>query len=600
MTRRTSIVVAVLCVLTAAVHATLALLRYATFHNETFDLAFYARMAWGLAGANFWDPILNASVFGLHLSPVLLPLGLLGRIVGTVPVLLITQAAALSAAAWPLAQMGARRLGTAGAIGATLAMLLYPNVSHVASFEFHPGTVAVLPLALAVDAIDRKSARAFAWSVIGVLACREDLALVTAILGAIAWRGVPELRPVAKRVIVGSLAWLAIFVVVLHPLLAPENGSLEAHFGKWGGSLGEVVLTWVTDPFAVAAHLGEPHRLAYVPLILMPVGLIPPLLSPRWLLAIAPGVAINLMSDFPSTLDIESHYMTPAVPLIVASAVEGVGRFAQRRGSIAWRVVASGALALPAVVAHVAAGGTPIAARYPAEAFRSDERTEAARRVVERIPDGVSVQAPYALMPHLAERENIHRVPPPDMRADFVVFDLWHRERWRGNESLVRTSEEPNVRAWIGRRDFAMVYDRAPYVILQRGADPDRAVGRRYVVGFATPETRITRLCACFGVARAQRAGGDRVALDLVVTGQCANDLSLRLGTTEKRPRRVELMFDGLLATSHLREGEIVRSTHTIPGLGDARSIRVGAMRSSGARPAPEDPISVAVPLEGE
>ncbi|NCQ34914.1 hypothetical protein GW813_07555, partial [bacterium] len=50
--------------LSAALYAGQALARYGAFHQHTFDLALYSRMAWGLAQGNFWDPILGAHVFG--------------------------------------------------------------------------------------------------------------------------------------------------------------------------------------------------------------------------------------------------------------------------------------------------------------------------------------------------------------------------------------------------------------------------------------------------------------------------------------------------------------------------------------------------------
>src|SRR5262245_33890178 len=129
--------------------------RYRTFHNRTFDLALYARQAWGLAHGDYWDPIVDCHFLGTHVALVLWPLGWLGRVFGVVPVLIVAQALALSLAALPLAQIGARRFGDRGALAAGAAWLLYPNLGHVASYEFHPGSLAMLPLAYALDALDR-------------------------------------------------------------------------------------------------------------------------------------------------------------------------------------------------------------------------------------------------------------------------------------------------------------------------------------------------------------------------------------------------------------------------------------------------------------
>ena len=52
--------------------------------------------------------------------------------------LLAAQSLALALAAWPLSLIGARRFGPRGGVAAALAYLLYPNLGHVATYEFHP------------------------------------------------------------------------------------------------------------------------------------------------------------------------------------------------------------------------------------------------------------------------------------------------------------------------------------------------------------------------------------------------------------------------------------------------------------------------------
>ena len=68
-------VIVALTVSQGVLFALLGIARHVTFHNETFDLAFYTRIAWGLVRNDFWEPLVDAHVYGLHLSPVLVPLG---------------------------------------------------------------------------------------------------------------------------------------------------------------------------------------------------------------------------------------------------------------------------------------------------------------------------------------------------------------------------------------------------------------------------------------------------------------------------------------------------------------------------------------------
>ena len=92
----------------------------------------------------------------------------------------------------------------------------------------------------------------------------------------------------------------------------------------------------------------------------------------------------------------------------------------------------------------------------------------------------------------------------------------------------------------------------------------------------------------------------DLLLLDLIASAPCPADLALRIGT-ERRPRRVDLLFGGWLSPVHLRRGDRLVSAHRVAeGLGRdlrSRGLRVGALRQSGARPEHADPVSIEVPL---
>lgn len=581
--------VRVLCVASAVLFAGLALARWATFHNRTFDLALYARMAWGLSAADLWEPILSAHVFGLHVSPVLAPLGWLGRLADTAVVLLLAQAAAVGLATWPLARMGERRLGAGGGVVAALAWVLYPNLAHVATYEFHPGTLAVLPLAWGVDALDRRDGRGLMLAALGALACREDLAILTGGLGLLSMTvSDPALRRWGLAIVALSGTWLGVFVLALQPALGPDVGSMQLHFGQWGDTAATVVLAWLSHPTEVLEHLAAQDRLLYLPKILLPLCLLP-LLRPRLLLVAAPMLIVNAMSDFPTTTDLSSHYLTPTVPLLVAAGVEGAERLRARRPGWGGRALVAGA-----VLGQVAAGLSPLSPAFDPGAFVPDARTAGARAVCAAIPTGASVQAPDALLAHLADRPRPQRAPPPERVTEFVVLDAIHRERFAGREDLLRATEEPLVRRWLARPDHRLVAASGGYLLLQRGRHPRAGLGAAHLDGSGPVEG--APLTACLRLRGARRVGAERVRLDLSVARACPNDLAVRVGVGVA-PARVELLFDGHLSPASLASGDRAHSYHLVPGLGEADRIHVGALRSSGARPEPADPISVPVEL---
>jgi len=586
-------VVLALALAQGTLFALLGVARYSTFHNETFDLAFYVRIAWGLVHVDYWEPMVNAHFYGLHLSPVLYPLGALGELGDHAIVLVVAQAAALALATFPLARIGARHLGGSGAILAALLWLFYPNLGHVAGYEAHPGTMAALPLAWVAVALDDGSRRALVLGALGTLACREDLALVVILAaGAYALRHRDAWRVGAA---VGGLAlgYVLFFFLYLQPAHAPASGSLQLHFGSFGDSLPEVAGHLLTHPEALLAHLSTTERLVYLPKLLAPLGFLV-LLRPRWLVPALPILAVNLVSEWPTTTDLDVHYLTPALPFLVAGALDGAA-LAQRWAP---RFVVLALAALAIFVGHALAGGTPLSLDYPRGSFAADHRAAGARAIVDRVPDDAHVQAPYALLPHLAAREVVTRTSSPEANADFYVLDVAHRRAYAGDEDLIRTVEEPPVRDWMARDDHRLVLAAGDYFLLERGHPPREGLGGLVLAGTADPAAG-TALCDCLAL-RDATLDGDTLTLRLIAREPCPSDLALRIGTGD-RPRRVDLLFGGWLSPAHLRRGDLAVSSHRVSAAERAawteRGLRVGAIRQSGARPEPDDPNSVAVSL---
>ena len=429
------------------------------------------------------------------------------------------------------------------------------------------------------------------WASLAIVACREDLALVTGLAAAVAFLR-PSLRAHAKWVGIGSAAWLLLFVLVLHPLFAPAKGSMLLHFGRWGETVPEAALGVLTSPALVWDHLTESRRLAYPLLIVLPLGGLS-LLGWRFALLALPLLVVNVFSDWPTTTSIDSHYTMGAVPMLVAAAVDAVKRLSSK-----WHVQALlwGWLMSAALLSHVAWGQTPLSVTYERGAFVADARSRAAADVVAAIPRDASVQAPYSLMAHLAERSEIAPPPPPERNYDYVVFDAWHRDRFWSSEDLLRTAEEPNLRDWLARSDHELALVRRPFFLLRRGGNPRGGEAGRYLVGRADPSSGV-RLARCLRLRGAQR-DQERLVLDLVSTQPCPSDLAIRLGPG-RRPSRVDLLFDGLLNPAHLREGDRLVSRHRLGqreiSLWERGEGRIGVLRSSGARPEHADPMSVPV-----
>jgi hypothetical protein len=399
-----------------------------------------------------------------------------------------------------------------------------------------------------------------------------------------------------------SFAYLASSMLFLRPLFGGAGaGSFDAHFGPWGGSPFGIAHALFTRPADVLAHLGAPERLRYVPMLLAPFAFVP-LLGPRALLVALPSVAINLASVFPTTTRIDSHYLTVAVPALSVAAIDGLRALARHARARRHEAPLSFAVLSVALLAHAVRGGAPWSLDFAARDFVSDARTHAAHAMLVNVPESASVQAPDPLLPHLAERRAVHRAPPPDRNTAFVVLDLDHRRRYARSEDLLRTQEEPLARSWLARDALGVLAYERPYVLLARGLNPRGGFVRRYFIARERAASTATdqRLTEC--VALRSAVLRDHRVLDLVLraSGPCPADLALRLGHGAQ-PTRVDLPCDGLLSPAHWRAGDLLRSPHVLSAREERAAhtsgLWIAALRSSGARPLPEDPTAVPVTI---
>jgi uncharacterized membrane protein len=575
--------------------------RFSNVHQRTFDLALYARIAWGFAHGDGWAPILDAPSLGCHLAPVLWPLGLLGRALGTVPVLLVAQAACIALTIFPIARIGARRLGTRGIWLSVVAFVLYPNLFHVGTYEFHPGTLAVLPMAWAFDALDRKALPQLAWACLGVLACREDLGAFCVLLTLVYFAQQRDRRALSLGLACLAYTLVALAVTLAH---APRAGSLDAHFAQWGGSPLGVFRVLFDDPARVAAHFRE--RASYLPRVLAPLSFFS-LRAPHLLLPALPYLALNMLSGFPTADEQYSHYLTPAVPALIVSGVVGVTAVSKRFLRVLWFATLG--------IAHHALGGSPLSRDFDRHAFVADLGSEAARKVLSAIPAQASVQAPDALLPHLAERRNVRRAPPPEAGSAYTVLDVSHRLRYARQEVLLRTTEEPLIRRWLARPDQRLVVYAPPYALfarqteasgtLQRSASPNAAACLQpssHEPDSATASAPVRPLTRCL-VSAGASLSGDTLRLRLRAQAACPADLALRFGA-DAMPARVELLCEGTLSPARLRPGDLVVSQHRVTpreaALLQTRGLYLGALRANGAPPTPGDPPAIPIHLRLE
>lgn len=438
--RRARVALFALLAAYAGLYAVLCWRRYASFHAQ-IDMSYYLRLLFGLATGNYDLPLVQCRHFlGLHLEPVMLVFALLRRLgLPGAPLLLITQAVAVSLLAWPAYRMARRHLGSPlPALATALATLAYPTVTVATLHDFHPVTLALAPLLAALDALDE----GHLWRGLGfgllALACREDIGVQLALVyGTYAlWpsEGLKhkyanlykdKLRNLLLITSALHLLYFVIYILLIQKSYAPQFGSYNLHFaalpsGVAAGSGRELLLALLRRPWIVLPLFLGADRMLYLWQLLWPVALLP-LLAPRVLAGALPILAINFLSGFPKVRSIESHYTTALVPFVIAAAILGAGRaraFLAARGRI--RGVAAGlaaAMLVGTLVSHGLHGGSPLALRSPrfhSEHFSDGPEAQELRRRIAAVPPEASVAARPGPLAHLAERPRATSPPEYD------------------------------------------------------------------------------------------------------------------------------------------------------------------------------------------
>jgi uncharacterized membrane protein len=368
-----------------------------------------------------------------HVEPIFALVSLVFWIWDDVRALLVLQSAVIALGAWPVYQMARARLrsftdesqASAAGIVFTLVYLLFPALEAANMAEFHAAPLAVLPIAWALWYVEQSKWGRFAVACLAVAAIKEEMALLSFLLGAWAIVYRRDGRRVGFMIAFASLVWFGVATFVIIPAYAaPVYGEAQSvyfqRYGALGDSAGDIARSLFTRPVLVWAIITEPARLGYLGGLLASVGGLA-LLGPELLLLSAPILAANLLSAYPAQYSGELHYSAPLVPYFVAAAIIGAAR--ATRSLCRWRLWPStshkrpelalglvlGWLLLWSVGYHRVKGWTPLGGEFRWPELTAHHRL--AERFFHQIPKDAPISVTTALYPHLSHRERIYKFP---------------------------------------------------------------------------------------------------------------------------------------------------------------------------------------------
>ncbi len=225
-------------------------IRWRYYLYTDFDLAIFSQAIDGLLRGTLFSSIRGMAWLGDHSSLILFLLAPLYAVFRHPMTLLVVQSTALALGALPIHGLARRELRHDGlALVCAALYLLQPAIGYANLFEFHPEMLATPMLAAAFFCLrsGRKHATVI-WAALALL-CREDVALVVAMLGlyALLWNR-PRRARLALGMFAAAAASLAVTFLVLRPAFTHGESDYAGVYRQWGTTIGSVIVGVLSRP----------------------------------------------------------------------------------------------------------------------------------------------------------------------------------------------------------------------------------------------------------------------------------------------------------------------------------------------------------------
>jgi len=427
--------------------ARFALIDHRNIWTQVFDLGIYDNILWRTLHGDF----LGSSVipygkhWAAHFDPILALLVPIYALAPNAETLLIVQAFWLGLGVFPLYLLAKHRLRSRW-VGVVLALLyaLHPALHGVNMFDFHSLALAIPLMMWAVYFVSRRSL--WLWPTLALLlACREDMALLSCFIGAYA---LLERRPrTALTIICVSLTYLAFvkFAVMADSGLMMSGDKVYGYAAFYSemipiadeGVRG-LLLNLVSNPIHALQVLCKEEKLRFLVQLFLPL-LFLPLVGGRARVLWLYGLVFIGLASRPNMFALNFQYSSVLFPMLFMATPEALARLGENRrlegAGISTRrlrpALLTGMLMASLLVSWkfgvfvendaFMAGWQPLT-REPDERMRL--RADRVREMVAAIPADAKVSATSEIGPQLSNRDYLYRWP--ELRdAEYLLLGSW-------------------------------------------------------------------------------------------------------------------------------------------------------------------------------
>ncbi len=485
------------------------------------DSVMYEEHLWNVLHGKGFRSYLDPGLFlGEHIQVIHLALLPLYAIWSSHLLLELFESLVLAAGAIPIFWM-ARRWSGSNRAGVCLAVayLLYSPLQFldiaIDLKTFRPICFGLTAILFALDQLERGRIKTTAALFVVALLAKEDFPLILAPLGFwIAaqpflnngWADkeggplLPEFMASRKKALqygiglaVASIGYLLLVMRVLIPFFREgADPHYARYFGKFGNSMGEIILGMLSQPSLVIEELVTVSSVSYLLALLLPLAFLP-LLSPARFCVAAPILGLLCLNEIvKSDPQPHHHFHAPVVPVLFWAAAHSLAKFRHdsnsRLRAFVDRFLSRDRLFIPAFALALCCaigsvvGMSPLSIKfwdsgsffYWGELYVPSQRAKNFASVLEQIPPEARVASTDFVHPRFTHHERsydyshyLRKVAgyenqvPDD--TDFIVIDTRHYySDIKGPEQVRELQAEPEK--WELLEDRTDGY----YIVLRR------------------------------------------------------------------------------------------------------------------------------------
>lgn len=402
--------------------------RHYVLRSGAFDLGFFDQAVWLISqGQTPISSLRDFHVLADHASVILYPLALFYVVLPDPHTLLAVQSIVLALGAWPVHRLAlGAGLSERQSLAIAAAYLMYPFVLTANLFDFHPETIAMPAILMAILAARENKRISFCIWIAIVLACKEVMGLTVAMMGI--WLLFSERKRFHGTVaLVAGTVWFIFALKFIVPYFGDgRQPSGMNYYGYLGTSLEGIIKTILTQPYKVLSRVFSLDGIKYMVILVAPAiwGLHYRTLAP--LIVCLPVIGLNLLSTNPMLRSPFYQYSLPMVPFFFLAIILAVST--DRAWLTRPRYIVGWALML------LVAGGVLRLSRMQTGESSAWDQLRHTREAIDHVPAEGALLTTFEVFPHVSRRTLVHYVGGHDVSDHLplheysaILFNVDHR-----------------------------------------------------------------------------------------------------------------------------------------------------------------------------